>query len=88
MTSNKKLLTQALIVVIFSIILYRDWANPDVRFFYFELMCFIEVLIEFTYLFFTRNTIKPEERSKEIVQILIYLIAMVGALLLNMIITY
>lgn len=83
MNLNKKIIIQALAFIIFSILLYREWYNPDARFLYIEFLCFAEVLIEFGYLFFNRKTIDKDGRSKEIVQILLYLIIMVAIILIN-----
>ena len=85
MNNNKKLIIQALAVVIFSILLYREWDNEDARFFYVELLCFIEVLVQMLYLFFNRKTINEDERSKEVIATLIYAIVMVALLLVNMV---
>lgn len=83
MNSNRKIIIQALAFIIFSILLYREWYNPDARFLYIEFLCFSEVLIEFGYLFFNRKSINKDDRSKEIVQILLYLIIMVAVLLIS-----
>ena len=83
MNINKKILIQALAVVVFSVLLYRFWEYYDIRFLFIELLCFIEILIEFVYLFFNRKRVNKDDRSKEIVQILLYLIIMVGVFLIN-----
>lgn len=86
MTSNRKNIIAVLVLVIFTILLYRQWDSFDARIFYIELMCFIEVLIQFVYLFFNRKTLSSEEKDREKIIIVIYGIAMVGIYLLNLIV--
>lgn len=86
MNYNKKLLIQALAVVIFTILLYRTWGIFDAMVFYMELLCFTEILIQFAYLLFNRKKISVAERDKEIVAIFIYLIVMVAIYLYSIIV--
>ncbi|MGI6510453.1 MAG: hypothetical protein ACOX1L_07790 [Erysipelotrichaceae bacterium] len=86
MTSDKKNIISALALVIFTILLYREWENFDARIFYIELLCFVEVLIQFAYLFFNRKTLSAAEKDREKLVILIYAIAMTGTYLLSLVV--
>ena len=65
MNYNRKLIIQALAVLIFSILLYRTWKIADAKIFYLELLCFTEIAIQFTYLIFNRKKLTKEERERE-----------------------
>lgn len=85
MNNNKKLIIQALAVVIFSILLYRVWNIYDARMFYLELLCFIEIAIQFIYLIFNKKKISKEEKERELIIVIIYLIVAVGIYFISLI---
>ena len=86
MTNNRKILIQSLAMVIFAIILYRNWEAYDVKVFYLELLCIVEIIIQFLYIFFNRKKLSKDERDRELIIVIIYLIVMVGAYLIKLLV--
>lgn len=71
-------------MVIYSVLLYRVWNIYDARLFYLELLCFTEIAIQFVYLIFNRKKIEKEEKERELIVIVIYLIVAVGIYLISL----
>ena len=88
MNYNRKLIIQALAVLIFSILLYRVWDIFDAKVFYLELLCFVEIAIQFAYLIFNRKKLTKEERERELIVIVIYLIVVLGIYLYSLLTTH
>ena len=86
MTNNRKILIQSLAMIIFAIILYRSWDAYDVKVFYLELLCIVEIIIQFLYIFFNRKKLSKDERDRELIIVIIYLIVMVGAYLIKLLV--
>ena len=85
MNSNRKLLIQALAVVITSIFLYREWSNFNAKVFYIQILCFIEIAIEFMYLLINKKTLTKDQRDQEIISIILFLIVMISIRLFTLI---
>ena len=85
MNSNRKLLIQALAVVIASIFLYREWNNFNAKVFYIQILCFIEITIEFMYLLINKKTLTKDQRDQEIISIILFLIVMISIRLFTLI---
>jgi len=84
MNAYKKLIIQSLIVLIFVVLIYREWGSLDARLFYVKALALCEIIVEFIYLRFNRNSLKEVERSRIIIAILLYAIVLVGVTLLNL----